>query len=131
MLERQNGLMEKELRIEREELKNLEQKLAIKKEIFLAKDIDISSRTENALNKIFELKKEEKNLDRDFEIMELRFKELEPKIGGRRQRYLKMKKKMEDEEERKRKEALEIVKNSVRIYGKKNIDKILKGEVSK
>jgi CII-binding regulator of phage lambda lysogenization HflD len=113
------------------ELKSLKSKILMKKNMNLAQDVEVTRKTKSAIERIQILKEDNKELDREYRKMELELHEIEPKMAVKKQMAKSARKKMKALKNEEKQKALNIVKESVRIYGAKNLNKILKGELSK
>ena len=92
-----------------------------------AQDLELTKKTKRCIERIQELKDNSKMLDLEYGDLKHQLSKLEPKIEIQREEA-KLASKLEAEKEHLEKlKALEIVKNSLRTYGQKNLNKILKG----
>lgn len=103
----------------------------MKKNMNLAQDIEVTRKTKSAIERIQILKEDSKQLDKEYRQMQLEMQELEPKMEIQKQMVKIARRKKKVLKTKEKQKALNMVKESVRIYGAKNLNKILKGELSK
>ena len=103
----------------------------MKKNMNMAQDIEVTRKTKSAIERIQILKDDAKELDREYRKMQLELSQLEPKMEVQKQIVKRARKKEAKKMSKEKQKALNMVKESVRIYGAKNLNKILKGELSK
>ena len=120
-----------ELEKKKIQLKSLKDKFKLKKEMMNGKDLGIMKKTEIAINDLHSLKEEEKNLDREYKEMQMRILEIAPKAEVKKMLLNEEIEEQKMKEKEIKQEALDMVKESLRIYGKKNLGKILNNEFSK
>ena len=113
------------------ELKSLKSKISLKQNMNLAQDIEVVRKTKSAIERISILKEDCKNLDKEYYDMQLQLQSLEPKMEIQKQMLKEARELEKLSRDQEKQKALDIVKQAVRIYGTKNLNKILKGELTK
>jgi len=105
--------------------------LKIARELTNSKSLSAYEESLTLIEDLERLRTEESDLDREFyslteELRSLEKHEIEPVKST-----IKNTKKASKHSSKHRQEALDLIKKSIQIYGKKNFDKILRGEVTK
>ena len=131
-------LYEKKKQIDRTDLEKAKKTLAdlkskdrSKREIENSETLEIIKKTEAVIQELVSLKANEREIDLETRDLKLELQRLKAKPEMRMYNNIQKKNQKRAKKDKFRQKALDIVKESVRIYGQKNLKKILNNEVSK